>query len=108
LSVPSSRFTRRRCVRRTCRLVLLVNDPGGLAGTRVRASVARISGCRRGRRGRRCRRPRSLRASQQAPGIFEIVARRLAPARYRFTARAIDAAGNVQGRPTVVVLRVRR
>jgi Trypsin len=108
LSVPSSRFTRRGCTRRTCRLVLLVDDPGGLAGTRVRATVTRISGCRRGRRGRRCRRPRSLRAVRQAPGIFAIVARRLAPARYRFTARAVDAAGNVQGRPTVVVLRVRR
>jgi trypsin len=108
MSVPSSRFTRRRCRRRTCRLVLLVDDPGGLAGARVRAAVARISGCPRGRRGRRCRRPRSLRAARQAQGIFKIVARRLAPARYRFTARAVDAAGNVQGRPTVVVLRVRR
>jgi secreted trypsin-like serine protease len=104
---PSSRFIRRRCTRRSCSLTLRVNDPGGLSGMRVRASVRRLN-CPRGRRGRRCRRVRSLRARQIAPGVFQIVARGLPRGRYRFTASAIDAAGNRQRRPTVVVLRKRR
>jgi Trypsin len=104
---PTSRFTRRSCRRRTCTLVLLITDPGGTGGARVRASISRLTGCPRGRRGRRCRRARAIRARQVASGVFRIVARNLKPGRYRFTAVATDAAGN-RGATTRVVLRVRR
>jgi secreted trypsin-like serine protease len=104
---PSSRVTRRRCARRTCTLLIRVSDPGGVRGMRMRSSVARLN-CPRGRRGRRCRRPRSIRARQVSPGFFRVMAGGLKPGRYRFTVVAIDAAGNRQRRPTVVVLRVKR
>jgi trypsin len=107
LTRPSSRVTRRRCARRTCTLLIRVSDPGGVRGMRMRSSVARLN-CPRGRRGRRCRRPRSIRARHVSPGVFRVTAGGLKPGRYRFTVLAIDAAGNRQRRPTVVVLRVKR
>jgi hypothetical protein len=108
LAPPTSSFTRRSCGRRTCRLTLKVDDLGGVAGARVRASAVRVSGCARGRKGRKCRRPRTLNAREVAPGVFEIVARGLEPARYRFSATAVDAAGNTQARAAVVTLTVRK
>ena len=82
---------------------------GGVAGARVRADAVRVSGCpKRGRKRRKCRRPRTLTAREVAPGVFEIVARGLKPARYRFAATAVDAAGNAQARATVVSLTVRK
>ena len=47
LAPPTSSFTRRSCRRRTCRLTLKVDDLGGVAGARVRASAVRVSGCRK-------------------------------------------------------------
>ena len=109
LAPPTSSFTRRSCRRRTCRLTLKVDDLGGVAGARVRANAVRVSGCpKRGRTGRKCRRPRTLSAREVAPGVFEIVARGLEPARYRFSATAVDAAGNAQARAAVVTLTVRK
>ena len=108
LARPTSSFTRRSCRRRTCRLTLKVDDLGGVAGARVRARAVRVSGCPKGRKGRKCRRPKILTAREVAPGVFDIVARGLVPARYRFSATAVDAAGNAQARAAVVTLTVRK
>jgi secreted trypsin-like serine protease len=106
-SRPRSRFSQRRCRRRTCTLTLLVSDAGGVAGMRVAATVIRLN-CPRGRRGRRCRRPRTLRARRVGAGIFRITARGLKPGRYLFGALAVDASGNSQSNPTITRLRVKR
>ena len=85
---------------------------GRRPGRRRRRARARQGrpreGCARGRKGRKCRRPKTLPAREVAPGVFEIVARGLKPARYRFSATAVDAAGNAQAQAAVVTLTVRK
>ncbi|HEY3019925.1 MAG TPA: hypothetical protein VGJ32_07010, partial [Solirubrobacteraceae bacterium] len=103
---PKSSFTRRHCGRRRCTLLLLVSDDRDLGGVHVHATLTRLTGCARGARGKRCRRPRTVRAHALGSGRYQLTTRALGPARYRFTAVVVDAAGNRQLRPTSVVLRV--
>ena len=94
---PTSTFTRRHCAGARCDLLLLVSDNRGVGGVAVRATLARVGG-----------RARPVRARRAGPGRFTLAAGRLRPGRYRFTARAVDAAGNRQSTVTKVVLRIPR
>lgn len=106
LEPPNARFTRQRCARQRCRLTVVARDIGGPATSAV-VTYKRVSGCPRGRRGARCRRPKSVRAKARGNGIFELVTPRLAPARWRFTVVAVDAAKN-RSDPVSVALTVPR
>jgi hypothetical protein len=106
LERPEARYTRERCARQRCRFTVVARDSGGPA-TRARATYQRLSGCKRGRRGARCRKARSIRVKALGGGVFEIATPKLAPARWRITVVAVDAAGN-ESKKTSVVVRVRR
>jgi hypothetical protein len=103
---PTAAITKRRCAKRRCTLTIAGSDPGGAV---VRATVARqrISGCRKGRRGKKCRAVRTSRAGRIAPNVFQLTTPRLPRARYRFTVKVADRAGNVS-RAVRMVLNVRR
>ena len=105
LGRPTAALTRRHCSRRRCRLTIRGTDAAS-AVTGARATVRRLTGCRRGRRGRACRRTRALRVTRTGSGLFAVTTGRLAKGRYRFTVTVLDAAGN-RSRPVSVVLTVR-
>jgi hypothetical protein len=103
---PVVRLTRRSCAARRCTITLTARDSGGPAVSAA-VLVRRLTGCRAGRAGTACRRAQRLTARRLAPGVFRVRTGRLAPARYRFTATAVDAAGS-RSRAVSVVLSVRR
>ena len=104
--VPVAAFTRRSCSTRVCKLTVTAGDSGGPA-TALAATVARVSGCKKGAKGRRCRAAKALTAASGGPGVFTLKTGRLKPGRYRFVVIATDAAGNRSAAQTVV-LKVKR
>jgi V8-like Glu-specific endopeptidase len=99
---PTAEITRRACARRRCTLTIRATD---LAGPIASATVSyqRLSGCPKGRRGKRCRAARQTAARRTADGVFRLLTPRLAPARWRFTVTATDAAGNASAAKRVVL-----
>jgi trypsin len=105
VSAPTSRFAGGHCVDGVCALHLLAADNRGLAGWTLGVRITRVGGCGSGRCRAALRRP--ARSHRTGTAGFEIRTARLPRGRYRIRAVLVDAAGNRQARPALILVRVR-
>lgn len=104
---PTIKLLRKQCVRRTCHLVLSIDDGEDGSGVeRVRAAMrSKLAGCS-ARRKATCAPKRTLRAFHPRGGdVYTITATRLKRGRHVVTATASDAAGNVARKRITLKLR---